>query len=245
MTLVIANPERRYPLACRRGPRQLGVRLIEGPLAGAAAPGPPDQRQPQRRAAAGRFEDVDGGDPGAVGPRDRRRRARRGALDGHRPQRDRRRAAAGRCSARARSARASSPGPLGQPRAASVQSASRGGQRLLERRIELQRRSPCRRAASTPSPPPVRSRGRCSCRGALRVNSIDDPVPDLVELVGVPADLVHHLVEGVEPAAHAVVPAVGVRLGGEVGGRGRLELRVDEREDPLDPVPVERRRSPP
>lgn len=35
VTLVIANPERRYPLACRADPERLGVRLIDGPLAGA------------------------------------------------------------------------------------------------------------------------------------------------------------------------------------------------------------------
>jgi L-threonylcarbamoyladenylate synthase len=35
VTLVVANPERRYPLACAEDPERLGVRLIEGPLAGA------------------------------------------------------------------------------------------------------------------------------------------------------------------------------------------------------------------
>jgi len=35
VTLVIANPEHRYPLACGETPERLGVRLIEGPLAGA------------------------------------------------------------------------------------------------------------------------------------------------------------------------------------------------------------------
>jgi len=38
VTLVVANPERRYPLACREDPGRLGVRLIEGPLAGAMCP---------------------------------------------------------------------------------------------------------------------------------------------------------------------------------------------------------------
>jgi L-threonylcarbamoyladenylate synthase len=38
VTLVIPNPERRYPLASRDDPRRLGVRLIEGPLAGAMTP---------------------------------------------------------------------------------------------------------------------------------------------------------------------------------------------------------------
>ena len=38
VTLVIANPERRYPLASRDDPERLGVRLIEGPLAGTMTP---------------------------------------------------------------------------------------------------------------------------------------------------------------------------------------------------------------
>lgn len=38
VTLVVANPEHRYPLACREDPGRLGVRLIEGPLAGAMCP---------------------------------------------------------------------------------------------------------------------------------------------------------------------------------------------------------------
>jgi L-threonylcarbamoyladenylate synthase len=38
VTLVIANPERRYPLASRDRPETLGVRLIAGPLAGAMTP---------------------------------------------------------------------------------------------------------------------------------------------------------------------------------------------------------------
>jgi L-threonylcarbamoyladenylate synthase len=38
ITLVVANPEHRYPHACREDPERLGVRLIEGPLAGAMTP---------------------------------------------------------------------------------------------------------------------------------------------------------------------------------------------------------------
>ncbi|HEU4980885.1 MAG TPA: Sua5/YciO/YrdC/YwlC family protein [Solirubrobacterales bacterium] len=38
VTLVVANPERRYPLACRQDPERLGIRMIEGPLAGAITP---------------------------------------------------------------------------------------------------------------------------------------------------------------------------------------------------------------
>jgi L-threonylcarbamoyladenylate synthase len=38
VTLVVANPDHRYPLAAREDPERLGVRLIEGPLAGAMTP---------------------------------------------------------------------------------------------------------------------------------------------------------------------------------------------------------------
>jgi len=38
VTLVVANPEERYPLACREDRARLGVRLIAGPLAGAMCP---------------------------------------------------------------------------------------------------------------------------------------------------------------------------------------------------------------
>jgi L-threonylcarbamoyladenylate synthase len=38
VTLVVANPRRRYPLACREDPERLGIRLIAGPLAGAMCP---------------------------------------------------------------------------------------------------------------------------------------------------------------------------------------------------------------
>lgn len=38
VTLVVANPEHRYPLACREDRERLGVRLIDGPLTGAMCP---------------------------------------------------------------------------------------------------------------------------------------------------------------------------------------------------------------
>jgi L-threonylcarbamoyladenylate synthase len=38
VTLVVANPEHRYSLACREDPDRLGIRLISGPLAGAMCP---------------------------------------------------------------------------------------------------------------------------------------------------------------------------------------------------------------
>lgn len=38
VTLVLANPEHRYPLACREDRGRLGLRLLDGPLAGAMCP---------------------------------------------------------------------------------------------------------------------------------------------------------------------------------------------------------------
>jgi L-threonylcarbamoyladenylate synthase len=38
VTLVVDNPEHRYPLACREDPKRLGLRLIDGPLAGTMSP---------------------------------------------------------------------------------------------------------------------------------------------------------------------------------------------------------------
>jgi len=38
VTLVISNPEQRYPLASRDDPDRLGVRLIDGPLSGVMTP---------------------------------------------------------------------------------------------------------------------------------------------------------------------------------------------------------------
>jgi len=38
VTLVVANPEQRYPLACREDRERLGLRLLDGPLAGAMCP---------------------------------------------------------------------------------------------------------------------------------------------------------------------------------------------------------------
>lgn len=38
VTVVVANPDHRYPLACREDPERLGLRLIDGPLAGSMCP---------------------------------------------------------------------------------------------------------------------------------------------------------------------------------------------------------------
>jgi L-threonylcarbamoyladenylate synthase len=38
VTLIVPNPDLRYPLACRDEPKKLGVRLIGGPLSGAMCP---------------------------------------------------------------------------------------------------------------------------------------------------------------------------------------------------------------
>lgn len=57
-TLVVANPEHRYPLACRADPERLGVRLIGGPLAGAMCPLFQTSANRSGEPAAGRFADL-------------------------------------------------------------------------------------------------------------------------------------------------------------------------------------------
>jgi L-threonylcarbamoyladenylate synthase len=59
LTLVIANPERRYPLACGDDPRRLGVRLIAGPLAGASCPVLQTSANRSGEPAPARFGDVE------------------------------------------------------------------------------------------------------------------------------------------------------------------------------------------
>jgi L-threonylcarbamoyladenylate synthase len=59
VTLVVANPQRRYPLACREDPERLGVRLIEGTLAGAAAAVFQTSANRSGEPAPARFRDVD------------------------------------------------------------------------------------------------------------------------------------------------------------------------------------------
>jgi L-threonylcarbamoyladenylate synthase len=59
VTLVVANTEHRYPLACREDPERLGVRLIEGPLAGAMTPIFQTSANRSGAAAPRRFDNVD------------------------------------------------------------------------------------------------------------------------------------------------------------------------------------------
>jgi L-threonylcarbamoyladenylate synthase len=73
VTLVVANPEHRYPLACGENPERLGIRLIEGPLAGAGCavlqtsanrsgePPPPGYDAVEGRMLAGVDLAIDGG----------------------------------------------------------------------------------------------------------------------------------------------------------------------------------------
>jgi L-threonylcarbamoyladenylate synthase len=58
VTLVVANPERRYPLACREDPERLGIRLIGGPLAGAMCPLFQTSANRSGEPPPSRFEDV-------------------------------------------------------------------------------------------------------------------------------------------------------------------------------------------
>jgi len=59
VTLVVANPQRRYPLACREDPERLGLRLIEGPLAGAACAIFQTSANPAGEPAPASFAEVD------------------------------------------------------------------------------------------------------------------------------------------------------------------------------------------
>lgn len=59
VTLVIANPERRYPLACGTEPSKLGVRLIEGPLGGVTRPVLQTSANHSGEAAPARFDQID------------------------------------------------------------------------------------------------------------------------------------------------------------------------------------------
>lgn len=59
VTLIIANPAHRYPLACRESPDRLGVRLIDGPLAGASCPVFQTSANRSGEPAPGSFEGVD------------------------------------------------------------------------------------------------------------------------------------------------------------------------------------------
>jgi L-threonylcarbamoyladenylate synthase len=58
VTLVVANPQRRYPLACREDGERLGVRLIGGPLAGAMCPVFQTSANLSGEPAPARFVDV-------------------------------------------------------------------------------------------------------------------------------------------------------------------------------------------
>jgi L-threonylcarbamoyladenylate synthase len=58
VTLVVDNPERRYPLASRDDPRRLGVRLIGGPLSGARVVLFQTSANPSGSPPPSRFRDV-------------------------------------------------------------------------------------------------------------------------------------------------------------------------------------------
>ena len=58
VTLVVANPRHRYPLACREDVERLGVRLLEGPLAGAMCPIFQTSANRSGEPAPARFDEV-------------------------------------------------------------------------------------------------------------------------------------------------------------------------------------------
>ena len=59
VTLVVSNPRRLYPLACREDPERLGIRLIEGPLAGTGVAVFQTSANRSGEPAPRRFADVD------------------------------------------------------------------------------------------------------------------------------------------------------------------------------------------
>ncbi len=89
VTLVVANPERRYPLACREDPREARDPTDRGAPCGGDVPALPDLGEPQRRAGAFGLRRSARGDRRRGRPGDRRRRADRTALDRRRHHRDR------------------------------------------------------------------------------------------------------------------------------------------------------------
>ncbi len=59
VTLVVHNPQGLYPLAGRDHPERLGIRLIEGPLAGAGCAILQTSANPSGQPAPSRFGDID------------------------------------------------------------------------------------------------------------------------------------------------------------------------------------------
>ena len=66
MTLVVSNPQRRYPLACREDPERLGIRLIEGPLTGVMTPILQTSANPSGVTPPTSFGEIDEGILGAT-----------------------------------------------------------------------------------------------------------------------------------------------------------------------------------
>ena len=66
VTLVVANPQRRYPLACREDPERLGIRLIEGPLTGVMTPILQTSANPSGVTPPTSFGEIDEGILGAA-----------------------------------------------------------------------------------------------------------------------------------------------------------------------------------
>jgi tRNA A37 threonylcarbamoyladenosine synthetase subunit TsaC/SUA5/YrdC len=58
VTLILDNPRHRYPLACREDPARLGVRLLDGPLAGVMHPMFQTSANISGEPAPSRFEEL-------------------------------------------------------------------------------------------------------------------------------------------------------------------------------------------
>ena len=240
VTLVVHNPQRLYPLACGDHPERLGIRLIEGALAGTVSAIFQTSANRSGEPAPTRFEELDAGILGRR-PGDRRRRARRRALD------------------RGRSDGARLGRLLERPAGGGGEHGSDPRQPARACRARRQPAVPSRAASTVAktstriaSPSRIAHTSTTSCsvsipvvrpRAINLVGTITRPL-SVPEFARLKANLVHRVVEGVEVAANPLVAAVGVGLGGELGGRCDLELRVDERQQRLHAALAQRLEAP-
>ena len=202
VTAVVANPEHRYPLACREDPERLGLRLIEGPLAGCGCALFQTSANRTGEPAPSRFEDID---PAILGGVDL-------AIDGGElvgePSTvvdltaiDEGRRVGG--AARGR------PRPRWKPCGGSS-----AAPRLVRASSRYEPAVACR-----PSARPARWFVSIPWSGLWRVRSEPGPraLADGDEVVDLEAHPVHRLVEGLEVPADSLGPAIGVGLAASPG----------------------------
>ena len=210
VTLVVANPQRRYPLACREDPERLGLRLIERAARRRGGAGLPDLRQPQRRAGAGALRRRRPGDPST--PSTWRSTA---ASSPAMPSTvvDLTEIEAGGEPVILREGALSS-----QEAAAAARACSSVVKNSSRDQLPVGRRRQPDRAAAAASIPLARPRARITNSTSTRPSSTVDRTASRS------ARRVHDVEEGVPLAAHALGPAVDVGLARELARGGHLEL---------------------